>query len=193
MNPNQTNNGLPPLPQGEQPAPAQPVLYQPAEPQNVPVENIRTTTASSQWNSTPWIIGIFVMLILIVILTIVALNVYTAPSSSNSTSSSTVSSVVSSSASANNDYNMALTDLTFDAATGDWSYEVTGYLPTACHTATTEVIIMESFPEQVLINVNFTAPAEDTMCIQVLQEVTLTGTFKASEQATARLGSVRIV
>lgn len=210
MNPNQPNNNLPPLPGQNmgggnalmQPTtqPVDQMSNQESMPQaqnndlqpmpEVPTANL---TEKAEWNSTPWMLGIFVLLVLISVLTIVALNVYSRPSgSSNNTSSRSNSSVASSVASSQNAYGITISSLTYNSAAGEWNYEISGNKPTPCHSVTAEAIVMESFPEQVMININLATPEEDSVCIQVIDEFSLTGTFKASEQATARIGTVRV-
>lgn len=64
-----------------------------------------------------------------------------------------------------------------------WDYKITGTLPTPCHQAKTEEIVLESYPEQVSVLLTITPPAKDVICTQVIQEVEKTGTFQASEKA----------
>jgi hypothetical protein len=64
-----------------------------------------------------------------------------------------------------------------------WDYEVTGTLPNPCYTVTFEPVVMESFPEQVIIETKVQEPSPDEICTQVIQEVEETGTFSASEEA----------
>jgi hypothetical protein len=64
-----------------------------------------------------------------------------------------------------------------------WDYEVTGTLPNPCYTVTFEPVVMESFPEQVMIETKVQEPSTDEICTQVIQEVEETGTFSASEEA----------
>lgn len=211
MNPNQTNNSLPPLPGQDQggnsnalmqPAPQatneqfvqQSGEFQAANNSVQPMPQVPTSADSSQrgeWNSTPWMLGIFVLLVLIAVLTIIALNVYNRPASGTNTgtSSSATSTVASSDSNA---YGITISSLTYSTEAAEWSYEISGNLPTPCHSAVAEVLVMESFPEQVMININLNTPEEDVMCIQVIDEFTLTGTFKASAEATARIGTVRV-
>lgn len=227
MNPNQTNNGLPPLPaqfggqpnpqpvpQPVVPAPTTPVAQQPIVPlaQNnnaaplpvagvpqqpapiTPVEppkppvSIRPSRAN-EWNSTPWLVGIFFMVVLVAVLALVALNLYSKPLGGKTNTSSS-SSVTSSTAS--NTYGFVLTESTYNTSTSSWSYQVDGNLPTPCHTATAEAIVAESMPEQVSINVTITPPVADTVCTQVIQTVTVTGNFSASSQAIVKLGTVSL-
>lgn len=65
-----------------------------------------------------------------------------------------------------------------------WQYNVTGTLPNPCYTISVESIVMESYPEQVIVKSTITKPDPETMCTQVIQEVDEEGEFEASEQAT---------
>jgi hypothetical protein len=65
-----------------------------------------------------------------------------------------------------------------------WQYNVTGTLPNPCYTISVESVVMESYPEQVIVKSTITKPDPETMCIQVIQEVEEEGEFEASEQAT---------
>ena len=64
-----------------------------------------------------------------------------------------------------------------------WDYKITGTLPTPCHQAKTEEIVLESYPEQVSVLLTITAPSSDVACIQVIKEFEKEGTFQASEKA----------
>ncbi len=64
-----------------------------------------------------------------------------------------------------------------------WSYTVKGNLPTPCYSINTDAVVMESFPEQVIVTSRITPPAKDVMCAQVIQEVNEVGEFNASEKA----------
>lgn len=68
-----------------------------------------------------------------------------------------------------------------------WRYMVTGTLPNPCYEISTEAIVMESFPEQVIIRARVTPPGEDEICIQVIQEVYEEAEFEASEEAEISL------
>lgn len=68
-----------------------------------------------------------------------------------------------------------------------WTYKVTGELPNPCYKVSTEEIIMESYPEQVIINVEIETPEKGAMCVQQIQEYEYEGIFNASEQATVEL------
>ena len=64
-------------------------------------------------------------------------------------------------------------------------HEYTGsvVLPTPCHTLESEVLVAESFPEQITINLRTVAPEEDVACIQVLERATFDIFVTASEGA----------
>ena len=64
-----------------------------------------------------------------------------------------------------------------------WRYQVTGILPNPCYEISTSAVIMESFPEQVVITSTIQEPDPDMICIQVIQEVYEEGEFQASEDA----------
>jgi hypothetical protein len=63
-----------------------------------------------------------------------------------------------------------------------WEYSIAGTLPTPCHEYTISPVVMESYPEQVVININISVDPE-IMCIQVIQDVQELGTFNASDSA----------
>lgn len=67
-----------------------------------------------------------------------------------------------------------------------WRYQVTGILPNPCYEISTSAVIMESFPEQVVITSTIQEPDPDMICIQVIQEVYEEGEFEASEEAEIR-------
>jgi flagellar basal body-associated protein FliL len=62
-----------------------------------------------------------------------------------------------------------------------WEYSITGTLPTPCYEYETEEVVMESYPEQVVITMNIEQSGD--VCIQVIQEVEESGSFSASEEA----------
>ena len=64
-----------------------------------------------------------------------------------------------------------------------WRYTVTGTLPNPCYSIETEAEVAESAPEQITIRSTITAPEEDEICAQVIQEVLQEGEFQASEDA----------
>jgi hypothetical protein len=62
-----------------------------------------------------------------------------------------------------------------------WEYTITGTLPNPCYKYNIEEIVMESYPEQVVITMNIEQTGD--VCIQVIQEVEEKGTFSASQEA----------
>jgi hypothetical protein len=64
-----------------------------------------------------------------------------------------------------------------------WQYSVTGTLPNPCYGLTTEVIISEDNPLEVGVRATITAPDEDMVCAQVVQEIYEEGEFEAGEDA----------
>lgn len=69
-----------------------------------------------------------------------------------------------------------------------WKYKITGQLPNPCHSAKVDALVAESYPEQVTIMVNIKEnKSTDTVCIQVIQELNISGEFSASEKATVTL------
>ncbi len=72
-----------------------------------------------------------------------------------------------------------------------WKYTITGQLPNPCYNAKVDVIVAESFPEQVTVSVKITEPEPDMVCTQVIQDYQYEGTFSASEKAEIDLVIVR--
>lgn len=68
-----------------------------------------------------------------------------------------------------------------------WTYNVSGTLPTPCNDVTIDALVMESYPEQVNINVKKVVSTSDTVCIQIIKEFSKDGTFNASEKAQVKL------
>lgn len=68
-----------------------------------------------------------------------------------------------------------------------WEYKVEGTLPNPCYKVTTDVLVAESYPEQVSVRVTVQAPDADVACIQVIEPYQYTGEFSASEKATVAL------
>lgn len=73
-----------------------------------------------------------------------------------------------------------------------WNYTVTGSLPNPCYEASADAIVMESFPEQVIIELTVKQPASDVICTQVVEELNLEGTYSASELATMSLSILNL-
>ncbi|MBU1119995.1 hypothetical protein KKA50_02280 [Patescibacteria group bacterium] len=69
----------------------------------------------------------------------------------------------------------------------NWEYTVDGTLPTPCFSANTEALVMESYPEQVKIQVKTLEDTNVEICSTVLKEYTYSGTFNASSKATVSL------
>jgi hypothetical protein len=72
-----------------------------------------------------------------------------------------------------------------------WEYTLTTDLPTPCHNLTENNVVMESFPEQVRMEVTITAPAKGTVCAQVITPVSKTGTINVDKAATFSLKVTR--
>ena len=69
-----------------------------------------------------------------------------------------------------------------------WKYNVKGQLPNPCQSAKVDALVAESYPEQVTIMVNIKENnSTDTACIQIIQELDISGEFSASEKATVTL------
>lgn len=64
-----------------------------------------------------------------------------------------------------------------------WRYMVTGTLPNPCYEISTQAIVLEGDPEQVLIRATITPPGEDELCPQVIQEVYEEEEVEAEEDA----------
>lgn len=71
----------------------------------------------------------------------------------------------------------------YNDASGMWTYQITGNLPTPCYEAEVEELVMESFPEQVQINLKLNQPEADTYCIQVIQEYSYASTLAVDKAA----------
>ena len=65
-----------------------------------------------------------------------------------------------------------------------WEYTVKVLLPNPCYDIATDVFVMESYPEQVLVEVEIIPPTIFEACIQVITEKSITGTFQASDKAS---------
>ena len=68
-----------------------------------------------------------------------------------------------------------------------WTYILTGTIPNPCYNISIEEVVMESYPEQVNINVKVFNSNPDIMCTQVIQEIEETGTLQASQSAKISL------
>lgn len=70
-----------------------------------------------------------------------------------------------------------------------WEYTVTGTVPTPCHKVTVTNTVMESYPEQVDVNVEIKDSGD--ICAEVIQDVEEEGAFKASSEAQITLSVIR--
>ncbi len=68
-----------------------------------------------------------------------------------------------------------------------WEYTVTGTLPNPCYAVDTEVLVLESYPEQVRIQITVQEEPIEGVCSTVIQEYSYTDTFNASEKAGVSL------
>jgi hypothetical protein len=68
-----------------------------------------------------------------------------------------------------------------------WEYTVEGKLPTPCYSATTDALVMESYPEQVKIKVTTSENPSIEVCSAVIKDYSYSGTFNASNKATVSL------
>lgn len=68
-----------------------------------------------------------------------------------------------------------------------WEYSIHGTVPTPCHSLAVDIVVAESYPEQVHLNVYISEPSEDVLCTQVLTEKTINGVFNASMDASVNL------
>lgn len=68
-----------------------------------------------------------------------------------------------------------------------WEYRVTGSLPNICYKVDTQVAIMESYPEQVIVQLKVTPPQDGEVCTQVIYEYEYEGIFSASKEAEISL------
>jgi hypothetical protein len=122
------------------------------------------------------ILGLGLLLIVVLVFGALALNIYL--NLKNTTPKEDIP--------ADNSTDTRFEDISFDSFyKGDnlWEYKVTGTLPNPCYTINTEAIVMESYPEQVIVKSTVIKPEPDTMCAQVIQEVYQEGEFEASEEA----------
>jgi len=69
----------------------------------------------------------------------------------------------------------------------NWEYTVTGQFPNPCYKGFVEVIVAESYPEQVTVLIDVQEPSDDIVCAQVVSDFEYNGTFSASEQALVEL------
>jgi hypothetical protein len=74
----------------------------------------------------------------------------------------------------------------------EWEYQVTGTVPTPCHEVDINTQVMESFPEQVVVNVSVVSDPEE-ICIQVIKDINKSGTFQASDKAEISLNVTELI
>lgn len=74
----------------------------------------------------------------------------------------------------------------------EWKYHVTGTVPTPCHEVDINTQVMESFPEQVVVNVSVVSDPEE-ICIQVIKDINKSGTFQASDKAEISLNVTELI
>lgn len=72
-----------------------------------------------------------------------------------------------------------------------WEYTVTGTLPNSCYQVIIEGTVMESYPEQVDIQVKISKLQTFAACSEAIVEVEETDTFQASENAQVSLSVKR--
>ncbi len=68
-----------------------------------------------------------------------------------------------------------------------WEYIIAGNKPTPCHEVVVKALVLESFPEQVSLQISFVQENADSVCIQVLEPFEVSGSYNASEQALMEL------
>lgn len=64
-----------------------------------------------------------------------------------------------------------------------WDYKIIGVKPTPCHTIKHEALVLESYPEQVTVNLSILSPDPDAICTQVEEDFEVAGLFQASKEA----------
>jgi hypothetical protein len=85
-------------------------------------------------------------------------------------------------------YPVSMFSLTTKFKDGKWSYSITANMPTPCHSfAVKDVLVAESYPEQVTIKIKVSEPKQDQMCAQVIDSQTIEGTYQASKEATVKI------
>ncbi len=70
---------------------------------------------------------------------------------------------------------------------GTWGYSVSGQMPNPCYEGEVDVVVKESFPEQVVVILKVIPPASDVVCAQVIKEYKYEGEISASEDAEFEL------
>ncbi len=77
---------------------------------------------------------------------------------------------------------------TYDNGAVTYSIPVTK--PTPCHNVTSDMLVLESYPVQLRLNINIEQPEPGTFCIQVLQETTVNGTYAIDHKPANFMASV---
>ncbi len=72
-------------------------------------------------------------------------------------------------------------DMQFKYEGDVYKYSGTVEKPTPCHKIQTDIVIKESYPEQV--DIKITTTASDQICVQVISEEEISGEIKVSEDA----------
>ena len=73
-----------------------------------------------------------------------------------------------------------------------WEYTLTGSLPNPCYSLSIDPVVMESYPEQVIVKIHISENSNpDLACIQVIEEVKRSGVFNASPEAIISLEIVQ--
>lgn len=76
-------------------------------------------------------------------------------------------------------------DIKLNYKAGAYIYKGTLQKPTPCHEVESEVVVRESFPEQV--DLRFTVKDSGQSCIQVIEEAVVTGEIRVSKEASIRV------
>lgn len=70
-------------------------------------------------------------------------------------------------------------------ADGILSYAIPISKPTPCHEVKTDMLVMESYPVQLRLNIDIAQPSGDVFCTQVIAEQMVEGTFKIDHKPGA--------
>jgi hypothetical protein len=70
-------------------------------------------------------------------------------------------------------------------ADGIVSYSIPVSKPTPCHEIKTDMLVMESYPVQLRLNIEITPPQGDVFCAQVIAEQMVEGTFEIDHKPGA--------
>jgi hypothetical protein len=68
---------------------------------------------------------------------------------------------------------------------GTISYSIPVSKPTPCHEVKTDMLVMESYPVQLRLNINITPPEGDVFCAQVIAEQMVEGAFEIDHKPGA--------